>query len=157
VWATTALPGWQIFIGTEQINYVSVDDVDFGYAMVSVFDGTHGPQPLPGKYSVGVYAGLWGRQFDSASISQTGTVPAGTQSIEMDVVESGGTFTVSMNGQTVKMIPLQTTLSGYTIYGGNIPSRQKNRPSRQEKHCSFAPQHRHLCGRKMMANKKRVA
>lgn len=53
-------------------------------------------------------------------ISQTGMVPSGTKSLLMEVRQYLG-FIVTLGGQAINMVPLQTA-SNYTLYGGDISS-----------------------------------
>ena len=55
----------------------------------------------------------------TTTLTQTGLVPAGTQSIQMDIEENSGSFTVALNGTTINMVPWQT-LPNYTVYAGNV-------------------------------------
>jgi hypothetical protein len=53
-------------------------------------------------------------------ISQTGLVPSGTMSLRLDAYAFYN-FEVTLGGQTINMIPLQT-FSNYTLYAGDISS-----------------------------------
>jgi len=75
----------------------------------------YGYAPIQGNYS----AYLQSAFTTSTTLSQMGTIPTGTESIQLDAEEQFSSFTVTVGGQTINMIPLQA-LSGYTVYGGNV-------------------------------------
>ncbi len=86
--------------------------------MISVIDNNApGFAPLQGQYS----AFLFGGNGLSASISQTGIIQAGTESILMDAWSYNASPVVAINGQAINMIPLQT-FANYTLYGGIVPT-----------------------------------
>jgi hypothetical protein len=123
---TSALPGWTAYYSNSSVtntaNQVWYDGISLGGAIISVID-TNAPSfsPLQGKYSAFLFGGGTSGNLLSASISQTGVVPAGTESLLFDAYVFGASFTVTLGGQTINMTPLQT-FSNYTLYGGNIPS-----------------------------------
>ncbi len=122
----SALPGWSAYLitgGTTQgLAQVGYDAISLGGSGVTVVDGGAYPiLPLQGVYS----AMLFGTDLNgstTAMISQTGLVPNGTMSLTMEVYAFYN-FEVTLGGQTISMIPLQTVSNGsysYTLYGGNI-------------------------------------
>ena len=119
---TSALPGWTAYYsnasGTGVTSQVWYDGISLGGYMISIID-SNAPSfgPISGRYS----AFLFGTVQISSSITQTGLVPAGTESLLFDGYVSGAPFTVTLGDQTIAMAPLQT-FSNYTLYGGNIPS-----------------------------------
>ena len=59
--------------------------------------------------------------FYSATISQTGIVPTGTESLQVQIGNYGDPFIVSLGGQSINMVPL-ATFAHYTLYGGDVSS-----------------------------------
>jgi hypothetical protein len=124
---TSALPGWSANLinsgSTSPVTQVWYDGISLGGALISVID-TNAPSfsPIQGRYSAFLFGGLGpDGQLHSAQIRQTGVVPVGTQSLLLDAYVSGASFTVTLGGQIINMIPLQT-FANYTLYGGSIPS-----------------------------------
>jgi hypothetical protein len=118
--AASAFPGWQVYIGTTATTVVGYDGVSIGAPAVAIIDDKTGYVPIQGNYTAYLMAATLGSQSTSVSLSQTGTVPVGTESVQLDANQApGSSFVVTLNGDTISMIPLQT-LSGYTLYGGNI-------------------------------------
>jgi hypothetical protein len=123
---TSALPGWSAYginsSGTNALAQVGYDFISLGSAGTSVIDSS-APSflPLQGEYSAFLFGSLVPSFVgDTAVISQTGLVPNGTMSLLMDVYAFDN-FEVTLGGQTINMIPLQT-FSNYTLYGGDISS-----------------------------------
>ena len=120
-----AFPGWttvyyQPGFGDQPVSQVAYDAISIGGAIISVNDTNtgFGFVPLEGQFS----AFLFGGSSDvSSAISQTGLVPASAKSIRMEIGNymAIGSFSVSLNGQMVEMVPLGT-FSTYTLYGGDI-------------------------------------
>lgn len=123
---TSAFPGWSVSygtpgVGTNAASTVWYDGLSLGGAFVSVNDTNTGSGfvPLQGRYSAYLFGGLSsGGNPTYSTISQTGLVPNGTLSLLMDVKPWNG-FSVSLGGQTINMVALQT-FSSYTLYGGDI-------------------------------------
>ncbi len=121
---SSALPGWSAFFtsydGTirQQIG-VLYDGMSLASAFISINDTLGWLGTLQGSYSLLLAGGnsLFEGGLTSSTITQTGLVPSGTMSVLMDV-ETEHSFTVSMGGQTIEMVPLPM-FSSYT-YGGNI-------------------------------------
>jgi hypothetical protein len=97
------------------------DGISLGGALISVID-SNAPafKPLQGMYSAFLFGG-GPAGLTSATISQTGLVPAGTESLLFDAYVSGASFIVTLGGQAINMTALQT-FSNYSLYGGNIPT-----------------------------------
>ena len=125
------LPGWSAYFtstfgesnGVTQIWY---DGISLGGSAISISDNNAGLGfvPLQGRYSAMLFGGGSTPQY-APTISQTGRVPAGRQSLQMEVYSSGTPFIVTLGGQVINMVPLSTVqLPGfpthYTIYGGDI-------------------------------------
>ena len=113
-----ALPGWSGFLGSLQVTEVLQNNLTAGGANISIFgpDWT-GPEIIEGRYSVVLQAGSKFSGYVDASISQTGLIPVGTESIQLKVY--GSDFSVSFAGQNIPLIPLSAG-SNYTLYGGDI-------------------------------------
>ena len=116
-----AFPGWSGFYGSVQTSRVWYDGISIGGAMISIVDShvsipSFGP--IKGSYSAYLFGG-GDLVLTSSTISQTGVVPDGAQSLLMDAKVSGAAFVVMLGGQTINMIPLQT-FPNYTTYGGDI-------------------------------------
>jgi hypothetical protein len=116
--AANAIPDWTAEIGgvpqTQIVqNFFSTGDPEV------VLITPNNPQlpPLEGSYSVL----LTGSFIASASISQTGLIPAGTQSLLFDAESEPGSETLALliGSQTVPFVPVATE-PNYTVYGANI-------------------------------------
>lgn len=134
VYATSAVPGWTVsgFLGTNDLLF---NNYSLGAPSVSLFGtnsynpppppGNQIPPPLDGKLSIDIYGGVpaTGDAPTSASISQTGLVPAWTTSLQFiaqNTPYSGPTvLLVSLGNQN---IPCSVISAGpnYTLYGGDI-------------------------------------
>jgi hypothetical protein len=110
--AANAFPGWNVSLAPVY------NGISLGAPAISIIDSAAplGAGPLQGKYS----AFLFGSLGVTAEISQTGLIPAGTESVRMDVYTFYG-FTVMLDGQPLTMVPLSST-SSYTVYGADIPA-----------------------------------
>ena len=121
VYASDAIPGWTILpgndLGTNEITY---NDLSLGSTAIALLgtDNHFGPDSLDGNYSISLYGGIFA---GAASISQTGVVPALTESIFFEAQGGGGTLQLSLGGQTIPFFALSTG-ANYTLYGGSIPS-----------------------------------
>jgi hypothetical protein len=120
---SSALPGWSGFYGANQTSQVWYDGISLGGVIISVVDANaaqYGFGPLQGNYSVALFGqGLSSPM--STTISQTGMVPNGTISLRAMMAWSGAAPIVSLGGQIITMMPLQT-FGSYTLYGGDISS-----------------------------------
>jgi PEP-CTERM motif len=119
----TAMPGWSghysTTTATNQTTQVWYDGISLGGYAISLVDSNIGFGFLPVQGRYGVY--LFGGGNVSSTISQTGLVPGGTKSLIVDIQASIPSFIVSLGGQAIDMVPLQT-FSTYTLYGGDISS-----------------------------------
>ena len=120
VYASEALPGWAAtgFIGPTNVLY---NGSSAGSTSVSILDINGHPPALDGNFSVYLYGGITAA---SASISQTGLVPVGTESVFFEAQHYGLTqgtasLSVSLGGQNIPFFALATS-SNYTLYGGNV-------------------------------------
>ena len=119
-----ALPGWIAFFGSNESSVVAYDGISAGGAVISVVDSNaaqYGYAPLQGKYSAALFGqGLTSPEI-SVAISQTGLVPSGTMSLQVEMAWLFAAPVVTLGGQAITMVPLQT-FSNYTLYGGDISS-----------------------------------
>src|SRR6266567_4117283 len=89
-----ALPGWSVYIGTNQAFQVFYNDFAIGSTYVDLLgtNGVFGIRSIEGGYSVFLQGGT---SATDASIRQTGTVPSGTQSILFAAQAGLGSIIVS--------------------------------------------------------------
>jgi hypothetical protein len=123
-----AIPDWNGYFtsGTTTLPATQAiyDGISTGGGEISIVDSMvySSFAPVQGNYAVILFGGpLVGPVLYSASISQTGTIPPGTESLLMDARSFGGTPIVAINGQPISMAPVQR-FPNYTVYGGNISS-----------------------------------
>jgi hypothetical protein len=122
---SVALPSWSAYFnsslsGIEPATQISYDGISTGGPVISLVDDNVGVShfdPLQGNYSVILFGGVG----VSASIDQTATITAGTQSLMMDAWSYDASPIVAINGVPINMIPLQT-FANYTLYGGTVPA-----------------------------------
>jgi hypothetical protein len=119
-----AIPGWTAYLGTNQLTQVLQNNYTLGDASVDIW-GPHWSFGgiIEGQYTVVLQSGLDTFGSDSnvgASISQTAMVPAGAQSLQFKAESISESFSVSLGGQTLFLIPLGAG-TNYTLYGANIP------------------------------------
>ena len=123
------LPGWSAYYisGTTQLPQPQVfyDGSSMAGPRISVVDANvpdPALEPLQGNYSAVLFGGLFSdSSLVSVGISQTGFVPIGTRSILVDAYAPDGSFVVTLGGQTIDMVPLESFVH-YSLWGGNIPS-----------------------------------
>jgi hypothetical protein len=124
---SAALPGWNASFsnatsGTLAASQVWYDGLSGGGSAISINDTNtgFGFVPLQGKYSAMLFGGgPSSNSFYSATISQTGIVPTGTESLQVQIGNYGDAFIVSLSGETINMVPL-ATFAHYTLYGGDV-------------------------------------
>jgi hypothetical protein len=119
--ASDALPGWTVYFGTAPQTQVGYNQVSTGSTWVTLL-GQSGSgtiyNSLDANFSVLLQGGV---TASAASIEQTGTIPANSESIQFIAQPGFGTLIVYLNGQN---IPLSQIGNGpnYTTYGGNVSS-----------------------------------
>ena len=117
VYASDAIPRWTP-TGFTGPTWVLYNTASAGSTSVSILDNNGHPPALDGAYSVYLYGG---GSAASASISQTGLVPVGTESLLFEAQQFGaGTLQVFLGDQNISFSALSTG-ANYTLYGGNIP------------------------------------
>ncbi len=116
-----AIPGWTGLIGTNQVTQVLHNDLTLGNASIDVI-GPYwsGGGIIEGQYTVVLQPGVnpGGGGYTSASISQTGLVPADARSLQF----RAGVFSpisVSLGGRSLSLAALGTG-PYYTLYGADI-------------------------------------
>jgi hypothetical protein len=125
---SAALPGWSVFSinpagGTNAGNQMWYDVLSTGGAGISINDKNtgFGFLPIQGNYS----AILFGGGGYSTGIDQTGLVPVGSESLQMEITTLGGPltpFVVTLGGQMINMVPLGS-FPEYTLYGGDVSAQ----------------------------------
>jgi hypothetical protein len=123
--AADALPGWTVFIGTNELSMVN-ENIGIAEAVNLVYSNSvYVPS---GNFAVALRNGEF--IFDASntvhgpgSISQTGLVPANAESLLFDMGSLGGTpqISVSLDGQDLSYEPL-SSFPTYTVYGADISS-----------------------------------
>lgn len=130
-----AFPGWDGTIGGVQTTYALANYVFLDTAAISIINSNYTGDSglLPGGVVQGQYTAILQSGVDSVnntltpanvSLSQTGLVPAGTQSLQFDaytVFDSSGSFNVTLGGQPLALVIL-ANYANYTVYGANIAS-----------------------------------
>jgi hypothetical protein len=120
-----ALPGWTVDYGSAQQTQILYNDPSLGDTAVTLYANGYPGSPVPvidGNFSVLLQGGLLNGVTTAASISQTGLIPSGTQSLLFDV--GSPTFPpsppqVSIGNQELSLFPVGS-VGNYTIFGGNI-------------------------------------
>jgi hypothetical protein len=111
---TNALPGWAAYSGDvalSDIYYVSNNLP--GISTAVELEG--GSLALAGSFSVGL--------FSNSSISQTGLVPAGAESLQFDAsVNAQPNLEVILGGQSLPYILLSGGPNNTALYGANVPA-----------------------------------
>jgi len=126
--ATSALPGWTVYYGTNQQATVWYNQAALGSTHVDLL-GTNGVpagfKSIEGEFSVLLQGGVSGSGPNlfatAASIKQMGVVPLGSRSIIFKALGEPGTFTVSIDAVNISYFALSNG-PGYTVYGGDISS-----------------------------------
>jgi hypothetical protein len=124
----TAFPGWSGSVGGNPLTQATYNLISLGGAEVGIMGsaanvsvkGATTPV-LDGQFSALLTGGANPPGgLAAASLSQSGLVPAGAESLQMKVGNGwGGSFAVTFGAVPISMIPLSRTVA-YTIYGGSI-------------------------------------
>jgi hypothetical protein len=116
VTAASALPYWTPEIGGVPQTQIVENFFSTGDPEVVLLSANPQQPPLDGDYSV-----LLTGSGEPVSISQTGVIPFGTQSLFFDAKSppENGTLAVMIGTQTVPFTPVATD-PNYTVYGANI-------------------------------------
>lgn len=117
VTAASALPGWTVALGGVSQTQITEDDPSLGSSWVSlVGPGDLYGSPIDGNYSVLLQGG---GPAPSASISQTGLIPVGMQSVLFEAQPGAGTLDVLIGNQDVPFFAIGSG-PNYILYGGNV-------------------------------------
>jgi PEP-CTERM motif len=122
VTAASALPYWTVTFGGVQQTDIFYNDPSAGSPMVTLLGpgDVYYNGPIDGDYSVLLQGGE--EPFVPASISQTGLIPAGTQSLLFEAVRLGapvGQLQVLVGNQSLALTEVGTG-PNYTLYGASI-------------------------------------
>jgi len=124
-----AFLGWTGTVGGVQQSSALYNDYNLGTSAISILD--HGwPYSsfggvIGGNYTALLQAGVVENPNPTpadTTLSQTGLVPLGTESLQFKALLDlylGGSFSVTLGGQTLSLIPLQSG-ANYTLYGADI-------------------------------------
>jgi hypothetical protein len=129
----SAFPGWAAYVGGVQQSAAGYNAVRLDTSGISIIDqGWSNPFGGPGGLIQGAYtavlqAGLGfgpsGNQPGDTTLAQTGVVPFWTESLQFraqsDFGSSSDSFAVTLGGQTLSLIPLQSG-ANYTLYGADV-------------------------------------
>lgn len=123
--ATSALPGWTVYEDSTLCTAVWGSPVALDETSVALVYGSY--SPIQGNYSVQLtaYADASSPYFRSSSISQTGLIPVGTESIEFLLASPSQAGSVPPNPiVTLDGTPISLSFisqsGGVTTMGGNI-------------------------------------
>jgi hypothetical protein len=129
-----AFPGWTVYVGGVQRAVASYNFLALDSSILSIIDHSFvNPFGLPGGLIEGNYTAVLQAGVNSApgggnlpadtTLSETGLVPAGTESLQfrahLDVSGFTGSFAVAMGGETLSLVPLQAG-ANFTVYGADI-------------------------------------
>lgn len=108
---SNALPGWSAYLGTNQLSTII-----YGYSGGIPPVGLYGSNSLVISGNFSVYIGGYG------SISQTGLVPSGSESLLFDATASS--YLVSLGGQNLSYTAISTGTNSfglnYSVYAADI-------------------------------------
>ena len=121
-----AIPGWTGYLGNTQVTDVLYDSLAIGSVNISILDA-NSPAHIPGNnYTVVLEAGNGGGNGGlantTASIAQTGLIPATVESIEFTASfpNGGAGWQITINGQLIPVSQIGTVGSYYGVYAGNV-------------------------------------
>jgi hypothetical protein len=114
--STNALPGWTVYIGSSPASAITFNAPAIESTWVMLW-ATNGAQ-IAGNYSVFLQGGI---SDSSATISQTGLVPASAVSLLFEAQAGQNILQVSLGGQNLFFLPIGTG-SNYTLYGASLPT-----------------------------------
>jgi hypothetical protein len=128
---TSALPGWSASIGGVPVTQVVQNNYTITGPSVDILGPAWNalyPGIIDGNYTVFLQSLEVPGTIDYASISQTGMIPGGAESLQLKAwsVQTTPGFSVSFGGNILSGIALSTGQSPsgqtYTLYGFNIAS-----------------------------------
>jgi hypothetical protein len=109
-----ALPYWNVNYGDVQQNTVNLNSPGLGSTLVTLVG--EGWPAIDGNYSVLLQGG---ETASAASITQSGKIPSGTESLYFEAQPGGGSLDVLIGTQVVSFGAVGTG-ANYTLYGANI-------------------------------------
>jgi hypothetical protein len=114
-----AFPGWTGYIGTNVATEAIYNEIYLDSSGISLY-GDPAVPIFEATLQAGYLLNAPGISVDT-TLSQTGLIPAGTQSLLFDGSFDGQAngFAVTLNGQTLSLVPLSTD-SSFTVYGASI-------------------------------------
>ena len=115
---TNALPGWTVYLGSDQQSQITYNDPSAGSTWVSLIATNDSyDSPLSGQYSVLLQGGL---TQSTATISQTAVVPVSAISLIFEgLANPSASLSVSLGGQNLNYFMLASS-SNYNLYGADI-------------------------------------
>ena len=116
VTAASAFPYWSVYSGNVQQTEVNFNDPDAGTTTVGLVNPSSPFFPGIDDYSVLLQGGF---TASSASISQTGMIPSGTESLLFEAQPAAGPLDVFIGTQSVSFSAVETG-PDYTLYSANI-------------------------------------
>lgn len=116
--STNALPGWTAYAGASQLNTIPYNNLSLGGTSVSIFDTNGFYSVISGAVSVNLYGGITDA---SASISQTGLIPASALTLLFKAQAGAGVLQVFLGGQGLSFFNM-TSESNYNLYAADISS-----------------------------------
>jgi hypothetical protein len=111
------LPGWAVYYGGVQQSQMGYNLVSLGAVNVTLLNVANGA--IDGNYSVLLQGGEGNGGPAAASISQTGLIPAGTQTLYFKGESGNDPLNVSIDNQNVSYVAIQTG-PVYNLYAANI-------------------------------------
>ncbi len=123
-----ALPGWNGFSGTNQLNGALSDTIALDATVIGIFDRNttpsyNGSAVIQGNYTAFLEAALSYRLPPAgpanATLSQTGLVPIGTKSLSF-LAEAYGPFQVSLGGVALNLISSPVPGQAYNLFQADI-------------------------------------
>lgn len=119
-YGTANVPDWTGYLGANLETTILWNNLTLGNASIDVVGPVLGA--IQGQFTLVLQPGGdpfgSGQSVVSASMSQTGFVPINAESLQFEA-RTYSSFTVSLGGQDLSLIPLETT-ANYTLYGAAI-------------------------------------
>jgi hypothetical protein len=125
--AADAFPYWTVHLNDTVFSVVSTDDSFDGTLAVLLSSASGYHAPLQGYYCVQLFGNSATPVYQNASISQTGLISEGTQSIQFqlrnntipDRNPASQEFLVTINGTPIPLF-VQSSTGGIMTLGGNV-------------------------------------
>ena len=125
-----AFPGWTGYAAGEQQFLTIYNSLYLATPGFSIIDSNFTNIPgltgglIQGNYTAVLMSGISGSSLPpDATLSQTGLVPAGTESLRFKAYLTAygalGSFGVTLGGQTLSLVPLASG-PNYTFYGADV-------------------------------------